>query len=304
MNLKSFALSLGVLLLGGTAFPAAAAPYLVYQGTIVQTSSITHGEGAWIQSKINANLASFHKLPAALQKEATTALTSDAGSTTTAVYLIVDEQNVANYTFVLLDPGSTGGITRSIVSSNLPSSALPENFISGFTYPTKGGLGLFRLGFVRSTGNDPVTGQPASFLLQGFGTGALNTTASAQIAPKQAAVTFFTYVNGVKGAQHIVPSFPAILSAAGASYIPSITSDALFGYYFDDSAAQSIGGSSTKGTFTLLINPTLTQLANNGGRYESTAKNIGLVAPISASTAAAYTTWAKSLLSISFPPTN
>jgi hypothetical protein len=113
---------------------------------------------------------------------------------------------------------------------------------------------------------------------------------------------FFSVVNGVKtGAEHNVLATPAITSATGATYIPKITGTVL-GYYFDDVAAQDLGGASTSGTFALEIDPTLTHLANFQGEYAYSTKNIGLVTPITASTPAAFKAWAKSIINIAIPP--
>jgi hypothetical protein len=294
MNLNT-ALALTSSLILGASLSAPAAPYLVYQGTIAGAGTLASTESAAIQAKINAKPANFHKLPAALQKEITAALAKSAGATTETFYLITDEANVANYTFLVLNPAGGGGKIDSVTGSNLTAQQLPENFLSGFEFPGSGGLGLFRLGFTHTTGIDHVTNQIGAIDIQIYGTGPINSTANATIAPKQAAETFNVIVNGVKGALVTVPAFPAIVSTG--EYIPSLSGTA-FSYYFDDAATQTFGGASTKGTFTMAINPSLTQLANNGGRYTANKTNVANIAPIAASTNAAYKTFLKSVLAV------
>jgi hypothetical protein len=312
VNLKSPLFSITVALLCGLAFPATAAPYLVYQGTISQSSDVLSTECTAVRTELttvpsgtvtNPDYTHFHQLNTTLQEEIGDALIDNGGSSDTTFYLIVDEQNTANYTFVLLDPTATGKRIASIESSNLPAAEVPENLLGGFGFSARYGLGVFRLGIIHSTGKDPVTGAPGSFLLQGYAIDPLYTTANAQLAPKRAAETFYTTVNGVKGAEHTIAAAAAILSPSGAGYMPTIEGT-LFGYYFDSASAQTIGGASTAGRFALTISAPLTQLANNGGEYEPSTRNIGLVTPISASTTAAYTAWAQSLIAIASPPTN
>jgi hypothetical protein len=296
MNLKPLLFSIGALL-SGIAIPAVAAPYLVYQGTLAQTSEVSPSTATDAQTVITNHIASFHRLNTTLQKDINGWLTARTATTSTVVYLIVDAADVSQYTFVLLDPTQTSKKIPTIVTSNLPADAQAENFLSGFDFPTKGGLGIFRLGVVRSAGNDPISGLPVSLLIQGYGTGALTTTTGATIAPARAAESFYVLVNGVKGAHETVTAEPAITLPASTAYMPTIAGT-VFSYYFDDATTQSIGGATTKGSFTLTLNPSLTQLANHGGEYAPNRTNIGLAPAITTSTAAAYKTWVKSLIGI------
>jgi hypothetical protein len=289
-------LKIAPLLVLGASLPATAAPYLVYEGSATTSANVVAGESALIAAKIASNPAKFHKLPAAIQKEINTALAKSVATETAKFYLVTDEANVANYSFLLLNPLGSGGKIASITGSNLTAEQAPQNFISGFEFPAGGGLGIFRAAITHPTGVDHVTNQIGSVISQIYGTGPINTTANAQIAPKQAAVTFTVVVNGVKGATINQPAFPAILSTG--QYIPSLSGQA-FGYYFDDAATQSIGGASTKGTFTMEINPSLTQLANNGGRYVDSKTNVANIAPVAASTTAAYTVFINSVMAVS-----
>jgi hypothetical protein len=302
MNIRSQLFSICAALLGGMAFPAAAAPYLVYSGTVVQTSDISPAEGKAVLAKVNANLTQFHKVDATLQRDVTTTATKQTATTKNTVYLIVDEQNLGTYTFVIIDPsGYAGYRIASFPSNDQSANAIPENFVNnGFQFPTTGGLGIFRLGFVHSTGTDPVTGAPGSFLLQAYGTGELNYRTNAEIVGGHVEEAFWTIVNGARGAEHILPATPAVVSATGTSYTTKITGTVL-GYYLDDNATQSLGGASTSGTFALVLDGTLTHLANFQGEYEANSKNIGLIQPISASTPAAFTAWAKSILAVVAP---
>jgi hypothetical protein len=295
MKLKSHLLSIGALL--SMAIPAVAAPYLVYSGTISQTSTISPSTATDAKTNITNHATAFHKLNATLQKDINAYLTAKGGTSSTTAYLIVDTQNVSQYTFVLLDPTKTGKKIPSIVTSNLSAAAQQQNFLSGFDFATKGGLGLFRLSITRNAGNDPISGLPITYLLQGDGTGALTTAAGTTIAAKRAAASFFLVVNGVKGSKETTPAFPAITLPSDTVYMPTI-SGSLFGYYFDDATTQSLGGASTRGSFTLTVDESLTQLANQGGAYVASTRNIGLITPISASTTAAYKTWAESLIAV------
>jgi hypothetical protein len=289
-----------ITLVAAVALPAAAAPYLVYQGTLTQSCNASGAEVTALNAKIAAKSAAFHKLSTALQNKITNALSTGAGSSTSTIYLIVDEQNVANYTFVLVDPTNSGAKANSIVGANLTPTELPNNFLSGFQFPTSGNLAIFRLGLSRPTGLDSGTGAEGSYVLQIYGTGTMNTTPNARIAAAQPAESFNLVTNGVTGAHVTVPAFPAIVSATGSSFVPTLTGTA-FGYYMNDAATQSIGVASTKGTFTLSINQTLTQLANNGGKYVPNLQNVANIAPIASSDTVAFKTWAKSVASAHGP---
>ncbi len=302
MNLRSsFRIALAIFVMG-LAQKASAFPYLVYQGTFSSTTGITGAESAYITTKLNANLTNFHKLPASLQKQILAALKGDAGTATFTMYLITDEVNVANYAFVLVDPsGAAKAKVVQVDGSNLTTSELQNNFINGFEFPTTGGLGVFRFSITHPTGNDPVTGNPASYILQAYGTGPINDTVNYPVVPKRAALKFNVVKNGVVQQTVNLPAVAAITSPSGASFLTSL-SGPVFGYYFDDTTAATIGAASKAGSFSLALNPTLTELANNGGPYEVNRQNIGYILPIpnspSDSNSAAYKVFVKSILAL------
>ena len=135
------------------------------------------------------------------------------------MYLITDEVNVANYAFVLVDPsGAAKAKIAQIDGSNLTTSELQNNFINGFEFPVKGGLGVFRFSITHPTGTDPVTGNPASYILQAYGTGPINDTPNYSVVAKRAALKFNVVAGGVVHQTVNLPAVAAIPSPAGGKF--------------------------------------------------------------------------------------
>jgi hypothetical protein len=268
-------LSSAVLLVGAviTLAPASAAPYIVYQGSTVTALDITPTEAAAQQAKINSRLGSF-------QKQILAGLAAHTGSSTNPIFMIVDEANMTLGAILIADPTKYGGRVLALDQNALPSDAQQQNFISGFQFSLHGSLGILRLSLARPTGVDDASGQLGAYNAQFYGTGTINSTANFALAPKQPALTFNVVQNGVKGQSVVLPAFPPVVSSG--EFIPTFNGE-IFYTYFDDGATESVAASSTHGTFTLTVSPTLTALANNGGRYIADPKDIGYIPPVAGS---------------------
>jgi len=281
----TIALALGVLGLMPKASATQVGPYLVYSGTISTASRVSSAEdlGFLADVKGTGNLAAkFSALPTLLRTRIGTYLADAGGNVSDLVYLITDESDMSNYVVVVVDPTDNRVVSTAVSDTSLTTAEAANNFISGFKFTavsSKGGLGLFRFAFSRSTRTDPVSGTVGSYVIQATASGPIDDLAGLYIIGARPAQNLRVVTDGVLQKTVALPAATVVYSPTTDEFISSMTGT-VQGYYFDETSSSSVAATTTAGSISLAFNAVLSRLANSGGGYEATVKYIGYIPPV------------------------